>query len=234
MHSGAWLDGVGTFEGARPEWHGKFCNLRRARWMWTKTASRVTRPVVWNTDDRLPAELTLREIRVRVEQPGFRSRTIVVVTTLLDPEQYSHADLADLYRQRWHAELHLRSLKDVLGMGELRCKTPHRVRNEIPVHLTAYNLLRRVMAAAARAAGSLPRHVRFTGTLQTVNMFLPLSHAGSPLETWLNLLLNAVAYHTVGHRPDREEPRRPKRRQKPYPLLQRPRSTYRTTCGGTL
>ena len=182
---------------------------------------------------RLPAELTLREIRVRVRQAGFRSRTIIVVTTLLDPEQYSHADLADLYRQRWQAELHLRSLKDVLGMGELRCKTPHRVRNEILMHLTAYNLIRRVMAAAARAAGTLPRHVSFKGTLQTVNTYLPLMHAGVPLELWLPLLLQAVATHTVGHRPDRQEPRRRKRRPKPYPLLQRHRSTHRTTCDGT-
>jgi hypothetical protein len=184
------------------------------------------------THDRLPDELVLREIRVRVRQKGFRSRTILVVTTLLDPEEYSHADLADLYRQRWQAELHLRSLKDVLGMDHLRCRTPHRVRNEILMHLTAYNLIRRVMAAAALEAGTAPRHVSFKGTLQTVNAFLPMLHSGVPLETWLRTLLASVATHSVGHRPDRAEPRRVKRRPKPYPLLQQPRAEYKSACAG--
>jgi hypothetical protein len=36
------------------------------------------------TYNSLPEFLTVREMRVRVEQPGFRTQTIIVVTTLLD------------------------------------------------------------------------------------------------------------------------------------------------------
>lgn len=75
----------------------------------------------------LPEELTLREVKVIVGQKGFRTKELVVVTTLLDPEQYPAAQIAALYRRRWQAELHLRSLKIVLQMDHLRCKTPHRV-----------------------------------------------------------------------------------------------------------
>ena len=39
--------------------------------------------------------------------PGFRSKTLVVVTTLTDPEPFSKEDIAALYRQRWQAELDL-------------------------------------------------------------------------------------------------------------------------------
>src|SRR5438270_7248983 len=53
----------------------------------------------------LPRELRLREVRVRVSQGGFRTKEVVVVTTLLDHEKYSAADLAKLYRARWQAEL---------------------------------------------------------------------------------------------------------------------------------
>ena len=78
----------------------------------------------------LPDELTLREVRIRVPQRGFRTTSLVVVTTLLDAEEYPPEEIALLYRRRWQAELHLRSLKIVLQMDHLRCKTPERVRNE--------------------------------------------------------------------------------------------------------
>jgi len=48
----------------------------------------------------LPDYITIRETLVRVAQPGFRTKTIVVVTTLLDPQQTTPADLASLYRAR--------------------------------------------------------------------------------------------------------------------------------------
>ena len=46
----------------------------------------------------LPDNLSVREIRVRVEQPGFRTRSVIVVTTLLDPEEFRVSDLANIYR----------------------------------------------------------------------------------------------------------------------------------------
>ena len=53
----------------------------------------------------LPRVMAMRELRVRVEQPGFRTRSFVVVTTLLDPEAFPRRELAGLYRARWHAEI---------------------------------------------------------------------------------------------------------------------------------
>ena len=79
----------------------------------------------------LPDFITVREARIRVRQPGFRTREIVVVTTLLDPRQATKEDLATLYRARWHNELDLRSLKAVMQMREPRCKTPGLVHKEV-------------------------------------------------------------------------------------------------------
>jgi IS4 transposase len=100
--------------------------------------------------------LTLREVRVVVRQKGFRTKELVVITTLLDAESYPAAEIAALYRRRWQAELHLRSLKIVLQMDHLRCKTPHRVRNEFYMHLVAYNLIRQLLSVAACRAGVEP------------------------------------------------------------------------------
>ena len=98
---------------------------QRPKWMRRKTYA------------ALPHELTLREVRVRVAKKGFRTKELVVVTTLLDPVEYPADEIAELYRRRWQAELNLRSLKTVLQMDHLRCKTPHRVRNEFFIHLVA-------------------------------------------------------------------------------------------------
>ena len=115
-----------------------------------------------------PDELTVREVRVHIEGRKVRSRTITIATTLLDSATYRKVDLADLYRARWQAELHLRSLKTVLKMDVLRCKTPAMVRKELWAHFLAYNLIRKVMAQAAQAHGLQPHRISFKATLQTV------------------------------------------------------------------
>lgn len=175
----------------------------------------------------LPDQLTLRELRVRVTQREFRSKTVVVVTTLVDSAAYPAQEIAELYRRRWQAELHLRSLKVVLQMDHLRCKTPHRVRNEFSMHLLAYNAVRRVMALAALEAKVPPWQISFKGTLQTLSNFLPGLASWMPLDAGCRALVASIAAHRVGNRPDRFEPRRIKRRPKSQALLQRPRHEYK-------
>lgn len=53
----------------------------------------------------LPDFLMIRETRVRIEQPGFRTESLVIATTLLDADEVTKSDLADLYRARWNAEV---------------------------------------------------------------------------------------------------------------------------------
>jgi hypothetical protein len=175
----------------------------------------------------LPDELVLREVRIRVAQKGFRTKSLVVVTTLLDATDYPPEEIALLYRRRWQAELHLRSLKIVLQMDHLRCKTPERVRNEFYSHLLGYNLIRGVMATAAAQSALSPWEISFKGTLQTLDQFLPILLSQVSSEAWCTALLAAVGTHLVGNRPDRFEPRLRKRRPKPYKHLREPRRNYK-------
>lgn len=178
------------------------------------------------TYDSLPDVLTIRKIRVRTTQPGFRSEQVVVATTLLDAAQISKHELAEVYRARWNAELDLRSLKQTLQMDVLRCKTPELVRKEIWTHLLAYNLIRTVIAQAAHRHDLPPRSISFKGTIQTLEAFAPLIANCQSADKRLILyqhLLAAIANHKVANRPGRYEPRCRKRRPKPYPLLTKPR-----------
>jgi hypothetical protein len=211
------------------------CDLRRGRRL-----GRDEHVVAWPKPPRpdwmdeatyasLPAELVLREVRVRVRQRGFRTQVLVVVTTLLDATAYTAADLADLYRLRWHAELDLRSLKETLGMDVLRCQSPAMVRKEVWAHLLAYNLIRAVLAQAALEYDADPRELSFTGALQALTTFAERLLEATP-ETAENLyewLLLTIGAHQVGDRPDRVEPRARKRRPKTYPLLTKPRKEAR-------
>jgi Transposase DDE domain len=196
--------------------------------------------VVWSRPQRaswmsheayagIPETVTIRELRVRVAQRGFRTRVLIVMTTLLDAGEFPHDELATLYRARWHAELDIRSLKQTLKMDVLRCKTPDMIRKEIWAHLLVANLIRGVMAEAAREHGVLPRELSFQGARQTIEGFRSeLSHAGlTDAEALREVALGAIASHRVGDRADRVEPRVRKRRPKNYPLMHEPRPKAR-------
>jgi hypothetical protein len=114
----------------------------------------------------IPETLTVRELRVRVGQRGFRTRMLIVVTTLLDAGSSSRAELAGLYRDRWHVESDLRSITLTLKMDVPRCKSPEMVRKELWGHLLISNLIRGVMAESARRHGARPRRLSFQGARQ--------------------------------------------------------------------
>lgn len=193
---------------------------------WKKPTS--IRSVDRQTYNTLPDAITVREVRFRVEQHGFRTQWIAVVTTMLDPEQASKEELASLYRARWNNELDLRSIKVTLQMDMLRCKTPDLVRKEIWAHVLAYNLIRTVMAQAAAREGIAPRTVSFKATVQVLEAFRPLidyqAHRGAGHRAVLyEQVLRAIAVHRVADRPDRFEPRVAKRRPEKYDRLTKPR-----------
>jgi Transposase DDE domain len=182
-----------------------------------------------DTYDQFPDEITVRELRFRVEQPGFRVNQIVLATTMLDATAYPKEELANLYFQRWNVELDLRSIKDVLQMDVLRCKSPEMVEKEIWMHLLTYNLIRGVMAQAAEAHQRQPRLLSFKGTLQTITAFLEALRWAAPAdrEILLQAMLRAIAQQDVGDRPGRAEPRANKRRPKRQNYMVLPRQEAR-------
>ena len=180
------------------------------------------------TYDTLPEFLTIRECRVQVKKPGFRVETLIIATTLLDADEFSKDDLAQLYCARWNAELDLRSLKQTLQMDVLRCKTPDLIRKELWTHILVYNLIRTIMAQAASKHCIEPRSISFKGAMQTLEAFQPMialrgEHNSEFRRSAYEHLLDAIATHRVADRPDRFEPRRKKRRPKPYDRLMKPR-----------
>ena len=106
----------------------------------------------------MPEQLTLRMVRAKVDQPGFRVEEIVVVTTLTDAEEYAAGDIRELYHQRWLVELDIRSIKTTMNMEVLKTKTPESCRREVWMHALAYNLARQqgIEAALNRKKRAMP------------------------------------------------------------------------------
>jgi Transposase DDE domain len=161
----------------------------------------------------LPSSLVLRELRYRIEQPGCRTREVILVTTLMDAELYPASELAGLYRQRWQVETDLRHLKQTLHMDVLRTKTVAGIHKELAMFALVYNLVRLVMLAAAQRQKVPLERISFIDALRW------LQHA--PADGKLRDL------EVLPYRPGRHEPRVRKRRPKEYDLMNRPRDELR-------
>lgn len=183
---------------------------------------------------QLPEKLTVRLVRIANAPRGFRSHTIVVVTTLLDPVETPADEIRALYRDRWMAELNLRSLKTALGMDVLRGRSLDVVTRGIVMHLVAYNLIRLLMWQAARQHGGDLHRLSFTGTLCRLKIALPLlllrGSDSAAARSLLQLMSYWIAADLLPNRPDRYEPRRVKRRPKEYSRLNHPRVWFRARC----
>ncbi|SMP48101.1 hypothetical protein SAMN06265222_102380 [Neorhodopirellula lusitana] len=78
-----------------------------------------------------------------------------------------------------------------MQMEHLRCKKPHRVRNEIRARMLAYNLIRGVIAEAAIEGDKQPWKIGFKSTLTTVLDMWPVLGLISNADKMCKVLLEA-------------------------------------------
>lgn len=178
--------------------------------------SKPTRRPPWLAEEQfaaLPATLMLRELRYDVGRPGYRTRSVTLVTTLTDAEAYPAESLAELYGMRWRVELYLRHLKTTMRMDVLKCRTVEGVLKELTVYALVYNLVRAVMLEAAGRQGREVERVSFVDALRW------LAGAGAD-EELPGLVVNP-------DRPGRVEPRVVKRRPKKFMWMTRTRAEWR-------
>ncbi len=150
----------------------------------------------------------------------------IIATTLLDAKRYSKDELFELYGQRWQIELDLRSIKAVMGMSVLSCKTPEMVRKEIWMYILVYNLIRLILVRCALIYKLNPREISFMTALQGISSFykvIKLTKEKKLRKILYEQLLMIIVQHLTGTRPGRMEPRALKRRPKNYKLLLKPR-----------
>ncbi|MBS0351057.1 MAG: transposase [Proteobacteria bacterium] len=132
--------------------------------------------------------------------------------------------------QRWQIELDLRSIKEVMGMDILKCKTPEMVRKEIGMYILVYNLIRLVWLECALIHKMKPRNISFIAAMRGILSFysvMRIKKEKKVRQILYQQLLMVMAQHPTGNRPGRVEPRAVKRRPKRYKLLLKPRKIVR-------
>jgi hypothetical protein len=157
----------------------------RARSRWQRSLGQTDQVVEWykpylrpawmtaEAFAALPLTLAVRECRYQVARPGFRVRTVTLVTTLLDAGAYPAEELAALYFRRWTVETDLAHLKTTLGMDVLRCETEAGVLKEMFTFAIVYNLVRLVMLEASRRQGVASERISFVDALRWLSSSPP-------------------------------------------------------------
>ncbi len=161
----------------------------------------------------LPDTMVVRELRYEIPRQGFRTRSIDIVTNLIDPDQYSKEALAKLYGIRWQIETDFAHLKTTMRMEVLHGKKIDGVMKELWMYMLVYNLVRLVILEAATRQNVDPDRVSFIDALRWL-CCVELD------ETLIDLIINPL-------REGRVEPRVIKRRMKQYKLMTKPRHVLR-------
>jgi transposase len=176
----------------------------------------------------VPAQIVVREVKIKINDPRCRVKEVVLVTTLLDPKQWSRKRLAELLRRRWQVELNFDDLKTTLQMDRLSCLKPSMIHRELEMHLIGYNLTRALMLEAAISCQAPLYRLSFKGTLDTVREFrvsmvrIPAAQKQKRRAIYREMLAT-IAKDLVPDRPGRREPRCQKARPKAYPFMTKPR-----------
>ncbi len=178
----------------------------------------------------IPEQLAVRVIRFPLHRRGYRTQSVTLVTTRLDPESYPAQDIAQLYLRRWKIERWFRDIKTSLGMEVLRCQSPQMVHKELEMFLIAYNFIRCLMVQTGTINHVALDRLSFKGSVDSVRQFtLAMAQARSKKKQnhLIVQLLEVIARDEVPDRPERRQPRAVKRRPKDYQLLNRPRHLMR-------
>ena len=218
--------------------HARSADLRRGKRLgkndrlilWRRPKDWERRYIAAKLWQCLAPELSVRILRFSLRRRGFRTRSVTLVTTLLDPQRYPAEELALLYARRWQVELWFRDLKTSMGVEVLRCQSPKMIHKELEMFFIAYNLIRCLMLQASRDYQVDLHRLSFKGTVDSTRQFAAaLAQARSPKKqkALINRLLETIAADLVPDRPGRREPRAVKRRPKPGAWLTKPRHQFK-------
>lgn len=205
-----WLSVLGAGKGCHR--HLKKLGEHDLLVKWIKPDHRPTW-MSWRAWSALPAELTLRQVNLRIRRPGFREQWLRLITTLNDAAAYPAAEIAQLYERRWQVEVYFRDLKCTLKMKQLRSRSVAGVRKEIVAFVLLYNLVRQVMARAATAQQVDPQRISFIDAVR----WLLWCDADKPLA---KLVVNPIRARDA-------EPRALKHGRRKYRMMNKPREVLR-------
>jgi hypothetical protein len=206
----ALLQRLGVFGCFRLHQRRKDLRVGLQRWL------RGPNTPAWLTQQQwlaLPESLAVRLVAYTINDRGFRSKRVIIATTLLDPHAWPDAKIAELYGHRWRIETCFNHLKTTMKMNVLKCRSVDGILKEIATYLLVYNLVRLAMLDAAEQQHQPVWRLSFVDALR-----------------WLSMriidLPGVSRLIVIPLRPGRHHPRVIRRRMKEYDLMTQPRTAY--------
>ncbi len=177
-------------------------------------------PQARKRNPELPKTWTVRAVSYEVKG---RLKTVF---TSLPAEQYSAAQVAELYQERWEIELGFRDIKSSMQNNAvtLRSKKVELIYQEVWGLLLAYNVIRREASQAAVSHGRAPHQIRFKPAYHYIAAQLIVMAAAHPVSRTgarLSELRAGVASLFLDDRPRPSRPRTVKMSKTRYPVNRR-------------
>lgn len=177
-------------------------------------------PQARKRNPELPKTWTARAVSYEVKG---RLKTVF---TSLPADQYSAAQVAELYQERWEIELGFRDIKSSMQNNAvtLRSKKVELIYQEVWGLLLAYNVIRREASQAAVSHGRAPHQIRFKPAYQYIAAQLIVMAAAHPVSRTgarLSELRAGVASLFLDDRPRPSRPRTVKISKTRYPVNRR-------------
>ena len=206
-------------------------NDRLVTWFRPRAKAKNWTRKEWN---ELPSELKVRILKILLVRKGFRTREIILATTLIDEQKYTSNDLGKLYFKRWSVELFFRDIKITMGMDILKSRSPEQICKEITMYAISYNLIRGLMQKAAKMYHVSIEKISFKGTVQQLNQWLWIlikeEYSLSKFRHLMAMFYEKLVDKLLSERPGRREPRARKRRAKNYNIMNKPRAEMIVDC----
>jgi hypothetical protein len=188
----------------------------------------ISKPARKNHPD-LPPTVRARVFKAAWKSPDGRKVSEWFVTSLEDAGRFKRSALARLYHERWRAETSYLEFKQTFHADVLRSKTLKNIYKEFAAHILGYQLVRLLMAHAARRSHKKPT---LLSTINAARWIMDFSRAmavlpAAKLPRLYLALLDAIASSRIDVRPGRTEPRARSRESKHYPRLRISRQKWR-------
>lgn len=180
-------------------------------------------------DASLPEKITVRVFQASITTPAGEKITEWYVTSLLDARKYTKHALARLYHLRWRIETSYLDFKQTFGADVLRSKTVDNVEKELAGHVLAYQLVRLLIAAAARKHHKPANQISLLNAARSIEHVSHLMQASPTgrLPELYERLLDLIACCMIDVRPARLEPRQLSRQKDHYSMRKISRSQWR-------
>jgi hypothetical protein len=169
-----------------------------------------------------------RPMRLRLIRVGHGSRTVYLLTTVLDSTRLSRSAAGELYRMRWGVEVFYRSVKQIMGATKMGSRTPIRARLELNWAMIAASVLTLMSVRTLRQRRIAAKRWSFAGALRVVRVSMREQRIGTgPRRRSIAARLAEAIKDDYQRRTSKRSRHRPRTNNTPKPIKP-PKITHAT------